>query len=212
MKKPLHSFGKRGLVASVCAALMSVVMALPAFAETCEEKFARLEIEGNAEKEPVRLTITSEMPGGMVMRNYHYSDANGDGMSEMIEPENMAWSLFVGNDMYSSNDKGKTWSHMNSWDKEKLAADAKVTLRKDMETASGIACGEESIEGSAFDTVEGTYKSTALQGANHWSKFWVSRDDGKIVRKDSIVDGAGGQYKTSQLIETWPDFVLPRPE
>lgn len=195
----------------VVATLMLLV-AGNALAETCEEKFARLEIEGNAEKAPVRLTITSEMPGGQVMRNYHYSDGNGDGMSEMIEPENMPWSLFIGNNMYSSTDKGKTWSLMNTWDKEKQTADMKETMYNDMASASGIVCGEETLNGTAYDTVEGRYKSSALQGADHFSKFWVSRDDGRIVRKDTVADSAGGIYKTSQLIEPWPDFVLPKPE
>jgi len=194
------------------ASLATLTTLGPAMAESCEEKFARLEIEGNNDNIPVRITITSEMPGGQITKNYHYSDENRDGMTEMIDPVDMPWSLFIGNDMYSSNDKGKSWSHMNTWDKEKSSADMKTKMRADMATASGIVCSEEDLEGTTYETVEGTYKSTMLQGANQWSKFWVSQSDGKIVRKDNVTDSAGGQYKSSQLIEPWSGFVLPNPK
>ena len=184
----------------------------PAAAESCEEKFARLEIDGNGEGTPVRITITQEGPDGKVTKNYHYSDANGDGMSEMIDPADMPWSLFIGNDMYMSNDKGKSWSHMNSWDKEKSNADRKAAMHQDMAAATAITCGTEALDGTEYDTVEGSYKSSMLQGGKIWSKFWVSQDDGTIVRKDGISYSAGGEYKSSQIIEPWPDFVLPKPE
>ncbi len=192
-------------------ALLALAAGQPALAETCAEKYARLEVLGNEDTLPVRLTITSQAPDGTVTKNYHYSDVNRDGMTEMIEPADMAWSLFIGNDMYVSNDKGKSWSHMNSWDKQKAAADTRAMMQKDMEGATDIACGEDSPDGTVHDTVEGRYNSTMLQGAPQWSKFWVSRETGRIVRKDSITDSAGGQYKTTQIIEPWPDFVLPKP-
>jgi hypothetical protein len=207
---PMRLAQLAGIVMLTSVATLS--MQTPAQSETCEEKFARLEIDGNDDNTPVRITITSETPGGQVTKNYHYSDANRDGMTEMIDPADMAWSLFVGNDMYSSNDKGKTWSHMNTWDKEKSTADMKTGMRNDMATASGIACGEEELDGTLFETVEGSYGSSMLQGAKTWSKFWVSQSNGKIVRKDGITESAGGQYKSTQIIEPWPDFVLPNPK
>ncbi|MFZ1813063.1 MAG: hypothetical protein WBO55_05290 [Rhizobiaceae bacterium] len=191
--------------------LAALATLAPAIAETCEEKFARLEVDGNSSNTPVRLTITTQTPGGQITKNYHYSDEDHNGMTEMIDPVDMAWSLFIGNDMYVSNDKGKSWTHMNTWDKEKSTADRKAQTRADMATASGITCGEEELDGTKFDTVEGAYKSTMLQGANRWVKFWVSQSDGEIVRTDDVTDSAAGQYKSTQLIEPWPDFELPKP-
>lgn len=178
----------------------------------CEDRFAELLVNGNADQGPVRIHITQEIVGGQTTKNYHYSDGKFNGMTEMIDPAEMPWSLFIGDKMYMSNDKGKTWSFMNSYDAEKGRADMKVALSKDGAEATDVVCGKEDADGVSFETVEGNYKSSMSGGAAIFQKYWVNTASGWIEKTFMHTKMSGFESKSTQVIEPYSDFVLPKPE
>lgn len=196
-------------IASLCLVLAGTGLSR---AETCAERFAALLTDQSPRKIAVRMhntTVMHEM--AKTMTNYHYSDTNGDGMSEMIDPPDDPWSLFIGDNMYMSKDKGQSWSFMNSYDKKTYMADYMVTFKQDLAAGRDFACGEEELDGRMVETVEGTYISTASQGAEIRQKLWIDRETGLTVKSYLRSDGAGGIIETTSLIEPWPDLVLPTP-
>ena len=149
------------------AVLLSALGAHSVLAETCEEKFVRLLVDGNPDFGPMRLHIFSEIKGVQKSEGYHYSKGDGsiDSMSTTIEPENTPWSLFLGMKMWMSTDKGKSWNFVRELDAQSDPKAVKEALRKDAGTAANVACGEEEIDGVAHEMVEGDYNSSGLQGA-----------------------------------------------
>lgn len=192
--------------------LLFVASIVPAFADPCHDRFTELLIGGNQKMGPVRLHITQEIVGGKTSLNYHHSDGEGNGMTEMIEPVDDPWSLFIGDNMYRSDDKGKSWSFINSYDAEKSLADMKVAMTKDAAEAMGVACSEEDLEGVAHEVVEGNYNSTMASGASIYQKYWVNPQTGWIVKSYGHTKSGGFESKTTQLIEPSPDLVLPKPK
>ncbi len=126
-------------------ALIFVTCTGPANANSCKNRFVELLVNGNQKMGPVRIHITQEIVGGKTSLNYHHSDGDGNGMTEMIDPAGDPWSLFLGDKMYMSNDRGKNWKFLSSYDAEKSRADTKSALTKDAATADGISCGEEEL-------------------------------------------------------------------
>lgn len=194
------------------SAVLVVVWAVPAFADPCEDRFAELLINGNQEMGPVRIHITQEIVGGTTSLNYHHSDGDGNGMTEMIDPAGDPWSLFLGDKMFRSDDKGKTWSYINSFDAEKSRTDMKSAMTTDLSSASGVMCGEEDMDGVSHEVVEGSYLSSMLSGGAIYTKYWVNPENGWVVKSYSHIQSGGFESKTTQLIEPSPDLVLPKPE
>lgn len=197
------------LLAGFCLLLLT---ASAGTAGECEDRFSELLINGNADQGPVRIHITQEIVGGQTTINYHYSDGKFNGMTEMIDPVDMPWSLFIGDKMYMSNDKGKSWSFMNSYDAKKGRADMKVAMTKDAGEASEIVCGQEVVDGVSYETVEGNYKSSMINGAAIFQKYWVNAASGWIEKSFMHTKMSGFESKTMQVIEPYTDFVLPKPE
>ena len=193
-------------------ALSIVITATPAFANPCHDRFAELLVPGNQKTGPTRLHITQEIVGGQTSLNYHYSDGKGNGMTEMIDPADQPMSLFLDDNMYSSTDKGKSWSFMNSYDAKKSLADMKKNLTNDAAKATGVLCGREEYKGALHEVVEGNYKSTMVSGSQIYQKYWINEQTGLMVKSYSHLKGNGFESKTTQVIEPYPELKLPNPE
>jgi hypothetical protein len=193
-------------------ALSIIISVGQAFAEPCHDRFAELLVPGNQETGPTRLHITQEIIGGKTSLNYHYNDGKGNGMTEMIDPANQPWSLFLGDNMYSSNDKGKSWSFMSSYDSRKGLINVKKSLATDAADATGVVCGKEEYEGASHEVVEGNYKSSMSSGSEIYQKYWINAQSGLMVKAFSHIKSNGFESKTTQLIEPYPDLKLPKPE
>jgi len=193
-------------------ALIFVTCTGSAYANSCKNRFVELLVNGNQKMGPVRIHITQEIVGGKTSLNYHHSDGDGNGMTEMIEPAGDPWSLFLGDKMFMSNDRGKNWKFINSYDAEKSRADTKSAMTKDAAKADGLSCGEEDFNGTSHEAVEGNYISSAISGASIHEKFWVNRQTGFIVKSFRHIKSSGFESKTIQLIELAPNLVLPEPE
>jgi len=192
----------------IAAALLVSAGALPASAETCRDRFARLLIEGNGDG-AVKIHVTQEIKGAPASQNCFYQQAPGHWMTEMIEPAGQPWVLAHNDVMYTSADKGENWSRLRDLDSDPDAARAQ--LEENAQTARNEVCGNEELDGVAYDTVEADYVS--LQGfksENH-HKYWVHPETGFIAKAVYHLKSESFESTTTQLIEAAPDLELPTP-
>lgn len=192
------------------AAILIVLTALPASAETCRDKFVKL-FTDRSSKGGVKIHVTQEIKGGMTMKNYNYQAGADHWMTEMIEPANMQWTLVYNNVMFTSSDKGKTWKKIRALDS---AHSQEATQKKLNEAAATIAnakCGTEEIDGVLHDTVEADYDYPAYKSSHH-DKYWINPDTGWISKSAMKTTQASFESLTTQLIEPAPDLKLPTPK
>jgi hypothetical protein len=104
---------KRTLIASA----LLLVSAPHGLAETCQEKFAHLLINGNGEG-PVKIHLIQEIKGGKPSTNDFFMVSNGHWMTKMIEPAS-GWVLGYNNKMFQSVNEGMTWKKVRNFDSEK---------------------------------------------------------------------------------------------
>ncbi len=203
--------GKRPVKPIFGAALLLFASAPTALAETCHEKFVRLLVHGNGADTPVKIHVTQEMKGGKPTTNYNHQIGPDHWMTEMIEPANASWTLVHDNTMYSSTDKGKSWQKVRTLDAAHSPEAVAKALQEDAKTARNAACGEDEVDGVAFDTVEADY--TAFQGQyTYHNRYWVDRETGWIARATYKTVGPNFEMFTTQVIEKAPGLTLPTPE
>ncbi len=197
----------RTLIAAVLASVSCSGLAL---AESCEDKFKRILVEGNG-KAPVKIHLTQKIKGGMESKNWNYQDGKGNWMSEVIEPANMAWSLVQENVLYASNDKGKTWTKVRTMDTGK-GSGADDLLRKRAATARNARCGEEKLGSATHQVVEAEYDLLGQFKAVVHDKYWVHPETGYIPRVEQTMKAKGFESFTVQVIEPAQDLKLPTPQ
>lgn len=183
-----------------------------ASADACKERFTDLLVNGNDGKGATLIRITQEIVGGQTSLTMHHSDGDGNGMSEVIEPEGSPWALFLDGKMYTSADKGKSWSFTSAFDGKAARENNKTSLIKDAATARELTCSEEALEDVMYEVVEGTYTSSVIAGATIFEKTWVNPDTGWIAQSYRHVMMDSYQTKTTQVIEPHPNLDLPNPE
>ncbi len=201
----------------LAGALSLMMAAVPGTAladdAACMARFKELAGGSNPKSGPVRILNVQEF-GGTKTENYFHSqgDDSGDGMMEPLKNMGDMWVLFRAKKMYMSTDKGRTWKFGRNMDDASQPEAYKEQVRKDLETADKVKCSTEEIDGAAHEVVEGEYKSTALQGAMSFNKYWVRQDNGFLSRYETSSEGAGGKFHSLQIIEPAPDLKLPDPE
>ena len=195
----------------ISTAIVFLFSISPLAAQDCPERFAEL-LKGQLHKGGVKIHVTQTIVGGMTSTNWHYNTGDGHWMTEMIEPENMAWSLMHDNKFYTSSDRGKTWTFVRAMDDAGNNENAKKQAEMNAETATNQQCGQEEVDGKMLETVSGTYISSAMQGAEIDQKYWVEPDSGWIARSTMHVKGNGFEMKTDQLLEPAQQLSLPVPQ
>jgi len=190
-----------------------LLLALPAestLAETCEERFVHLLVDGNDEG-AVKIHATQEIKGGPTTKNWFLQVSPGHWMSEPIEPPGQPWVLTYDNAMYTSTDGGKSWTKLRDTDSAGDAATSKANLRENAKTTRNAVCGEETVDGNAYETVEADYDTLQnFKTENHF-KYWVEPASGFIARATYAMKGNGFESFTTQLIERAPGLTLPTP-
>ena len=181
-------------------------------ADPCQDRFAELLVSGFEDKGPTLIHITQEIVGGQTSVTWHHSDGNGNGMSEVIEPDGSPWSLFLNGKMYTSADKGKNWTFMSAFDGAAARAKNKAAMIKDAATVRDLSCTQADLNGAVHEVVEGTYTSSVIAGAEIFEKTWVNPKTGAITQSYRHVMMDSYQTKTTQVIEPHPDLNLPNPE
>lgn len=192
----------------IAAALLASAAVHPASAETCRDQFVRLLVEGNGDG-AVKIHVTQEIKGAPASQNWFYQETPGHWMTEVVEPAGQPWVLTHDDVMYTSADKGESWTKLRDLDSD--GSGAKAQMEEDAQTARNEACGKEELDGVMFDTIEADYDS--LQGfksENH-HKYWVHPETGFIARAVYHLKSESFESMTTQLIEAAPDLELPTP-
>jgi len=193
------------------AIVLSLAAVQPGVAETCQERFTRLLIDGNGD-DPVKIHVTQEIKGGATSKNYFYQRVPGHWMTEMIEPADQDWALTHDNVLYTSSDKGKSWKKARAVDSAATAKASKESLMESAKTVTNAACGQEELDGATYDTVEADFETLrGFKTKNHY-KYWVDPASGYISKATYDVKAKGFESFTTQLVAPAPDLTLPTPE
>lgn len=188
------------------------LLAAPVFADdaACIERFKSLVVNGYGDAGPVRTHVVQEF-SGTITENYFHSPggSSGDGMMQPLKNMGDMWVLFSDNKMYTSTDAGETWTFGREMDAAADPGAYKNQVRKDLEAAAHVTCGQDPVKGIPHETVAGEYNSTALQGALTQVKYWQRQDTGFISKHETLSNGASGKFHAIQTIEPAPDLVLP---
>ncbi|MEG6507482.1 hypothetical protein V6C03_00685 [Methyloligella sp. 2.7D] len=192
------------------AALLLLVSVTPSAAEDCRETFIRL-LTDQSDKGPVKVHVTQAIKGGPSTTNYNYQLGPGHWMTEMIEPAAGQWTLVYDNVMYSSTDKGKSWTEVRTLDSGQRAEDGQKHLEEAAATAANEACRDEEFDGVMHQVVEADYDYPQF-GTKHHQVYWVNPETGWITKSVTTTVQSGFESTTTQLIEAAPDLELPMPE
>ena len=175
-------------------------------AETCQEKFVRLLVDGNANV-PTKIDIVTEPKNGAVTKNEFFYQKTGHWMTVMTEPVQPI-TLAYNNTMYTSSDKGKTWKKIRSMDSEKNEKIGRENRVENAKTVKNAVCGEEELDGVMHDTVEAEFTNMQFNKSQNRYKYWINRETEWITK---VVYHS--QYSvTTQVISPDPDMALPTPK
>ncbi|MEM9278234.1 MAG: hypothetical protein AAGA76_06650 [Pseudomonadota bacterium] len=180
-----------------------------AVADSCSEKFIRL-MTDRAAKEPTKILITQEIKGGAKTVNWNYQDGEGNWLTEMVEPANAQWSMGLNNILYSSADKGKTWSKIRDMGEQNDAH--QKSLEERSATVENAICGTAELDGVMYETVEADYKMLGSFNADIHDKFWVNPETGYVKRLETAMKNTAFESFVVQVLEPAPDLVFPTPE
>ena len=198
--------------AFITAAAISSAALQPATAtaDECLDRFVKI-LTDVSEKGPVKIRVTQQYKGAPAMENMHYSLNSGHWMTKMLKPASAPWSLGYRSVLYTSTDRGKTWKKARVMQGQSPQAKLKA-LQENAKTARNARCGQETLDGAAFDTVEGDYTHQQGMKIEYHNKYWIRKDDGFIRKAVYTFKARNISGRTTQLINKAPDLTLPRPE
>ena len=192
------------------SALFLSVNLQPAMADECLDRFVKI-LTDISEKGPVRTHVIQQYKGAPATETYHYNLNAGHWMSEAIKPATGAWSLGYNNILFTSTDKGKTWKKVRVMAGQSQQAKLKA-LQENAKTARNAKCGQETLDGVTYDTVEGDYTYLQNMKTEYHNKYWINRDTGFIRKAVYTFKASNFSGQTTQLIEKAPGLTLPTPE
>ncbi|MEP1209219.1 MAG: hypothetical protein ABJM29_06025 [Rhizobiaceae bacterium] len=187
------------------AAIILIAGAPNALAESCRESFVRLMTERTT-KEPTKILVTQEIKGGAKTVNWNYQDGKGNWRTEMVDPANAPWSMGLDDVLYTSSDKGKSWTKIRDMDKQNEAHQKSMEERA--ATVANEQCGEADLDGVVHRTVEADYKMLGSFEADIHDKFWVNTETGYVPRLETTMKNTAFESFVVQTLEPAPDLIL----
>lgn len=95
--------------------------------------------------------IVSETKGLKTENEYH-SAAWDHGLYKPFKPASLPGTLTYTGAMYNSTDQGATWEKAHSFEAKKQRAQHIQTVKEQLDCATNIVCGEDTIDGIVYDT------------------------------------------------------------
>ena len=185
-----------------------VLIAPMAQADACDALFLRLMVDGNPEV-PVVIEVTQSFNDAPPTVTRHSADANGDWLSEAVEPASPQQTLQRGEVMYSSSDGGQSWAEINRFTQAQRDA-AREVLRREAETRRDISCTTDTRDGVTYQLVEGRYTANVQQQAEMTLRYWLE-PDGWIALHEMQVDAEAYDMAVSQVLRRVERVDLPEP-
>jgi len=193
---------------SIIAAFILFAGIQSVVAEGCEEKFIRL-MTDRTTSEPTKILVTQEIKGGVKTVNWNYQDGKGNWLTEMVEPANAQWSMGLNNVLYSSADKGKTWTKVRDMDTQNEVHQKSLDERA--ATIKNAVCQEAEIDGVIHETIEADYKMLGSFKADIHDKFWVNTTSNYVSRLETTMKNTAFESFVVQELQPAPDLVFPTP-
>ncbi len=163
-----------------------------------------------AAKEPTKIMVTQQIKGGAKTVNWNHQDGKGNWLTEMIEPANAQWSMGLNNVLYTSTDKGETWTKVRDMGDQNSAHEN--ALKERSATVKNAKCDKADLDGVVHETVEAEYKMLGAFEAVGYDKFWVNPATGYVPRLETIMKSTAFESFVEQVLEPAPKLVLPTPE
>lgn len=191
------------------AAIILLAGIQSALAVDCEQRFIRL-MTDRTTKEPTKILVTQEIKGGGKTVNWNYQDGKGNWLTEMVEPANAQWSMGLNDVLYTSTDKGETWTKVRDMESQNDAHQKSLDERA--ATVENALCAEAELDGLVHQTVEADYKMLGSFEADIHDKFWVAPESGYVSRLETTMKNTAFESFIVQILEPAPDLVLPTPQ
>ena len=178
-------------------------------ADECKDQFIRL-MTDRTTKEPTKVLLTQQIKGGAKTVNWNYQDGKGNWLTQMVVPANVPWSLGLDDALYTSADKGQTWSKVRDMSSENEAH--QTSLDERAATVENAQCADAELDGVMHRTVEADYKMLGSFEADIHDKFWVNSETGYVPRLETKMKSTVFESFIIQELEPAPDLVMPTPE
>lgn len=177
-------------------------------ADTCREDFIRL-MSDRTTKEPTKILLTQQIKGGAKTVNWNYQDGKGNWLTEMVDPANAQWSMGLNDVLYTSTDKGKTWTKVRDMGNQNAAHQKSLDERA--ATVENASCTEAELDGVVHRIVEADYKMLGSFEADIHDKFWVNIETGYVPRLETTMKNTAFESFVVQELQPAPDLVMPNP-
>nr|WP_319384535.1 hypothetical protein [uncultured Roseibium sp.] len=192
------------------AAMILAGLAQPALADDCSARFTEVYMQLD-QGVPTKTVATTQFKGApATVNDFLYLSQD----HHMTVPTNPAgpWVLTYQNVMYQSADAGKTWAKVRDLDSAQNAEGAIAAKKTNAETIRNAACGEETIDGVVLEKVAADLTVSQGMVTENRYTYWLSRDDGFIVKALYETKAPNFEMVTTQTVEPAPELSLPTPQ
>ncbi|WP_305987934.1 hypothetical protein [Roseibium sp. MMSF_3544] len=192
------------------AALVLAALSQPVLADDCSDRFTEIYMQLD-QGVPTKTVATTQFKGAPATVNDFLYLSQDHHMTVPTEPAG-PWVLTYQNVMYQSADEGKSWAKVRDLDSAQNADGAIAAKKTNAATIRNAECGEDTVDGVALERVAADL--TVSQGMVTENRFtyWLSRDDGFIVKAVYETTAPNFEMVTTQTIEPAPELSLPTPQ
>ncbi|MBX3513044.1 MAG: hypothetical protein KIT15_11915 [Xanthobacteraceae bacterium] len=193
----------------LAALALLLLYSSPALADACKDKFIAV-LTNYANTRATVSQNTQQMKGAALNKSEFLWAAPGHYLHKATDPKG-PWYLTYDGAMYQSDDEGKNWKKIRTFDKTQQQAGADDNVKKQAASARNAQCGEDTLNGIKHETVEAETDLPNQKVRVH-TKYWVNRADKNFVtRAETRMTGDGYEIFTTQLSKPEPSLKLPKP-
>ncbi|MEO0636604.1 MAG: hypothetical protein AAFY73_08145 [Pseudomonadota bacterium] len=196
------------------SALASVVPlafagAASASESTCLERWARHYV-GVPQTERFQYETEQTIKNGPTMRTVFRQIDSTHWMTEAVDPDSLAWTLSHSGTMFTSSDKGKTWSVLRTIDEAENAAGRK-RYEEQAKSATDAICDQETVDGVTYERLAANFMSEiGLKTQNRFT-YWVDEATGQVMISRYETEAESFSSVTVQRRVAFDMDDLPRP-